>query len=102
MGDAVNALPCCRPWLFYSADREGTFRPPELKSVGAQLPSGMTLPDPAVPDKDTHLTPNSEIYQPPTAADATDELDASVDGTSASHYGANDPALYESPANAPD
>lgn len=35
------------------------------------------------------------IYQPPAGAEESDQLDAAVDGTSASHYGANDPALYE-------
>lgn len=40
-------------------------------------------------------TEDSPVYQPPTGAEETDLADAAVDGTSASHYGANDPALYE-------
>ncbi|UQN09643.1 hypothetical protein [Deinococcus sp. QL22] len=67
----------------------------------------MTRSDPAhVPvsltDTDVTITPDSELYQPPADADATDQLDASVDGTSASHYGANDPALYEEKESTPD
>ncbi|MFD1732812.1 hypothetical protein ACFSC4_22675 [Deinococcus malanensis] len=42
---------------------------------------------------------NGERGQPglpaPAGAEETDLADAAVDGTSASHYGANDPALYE-------
>ena len=32
-----------------------------------------------------------EVYNPPSGAEETDRVDASVDGTSASHYGTNDP-----------
>lgn len=39
---------------------------------------------------------DSPVYQPPKGAEEADRVDADVDGTSASHYGANDPALYES------
>ncbi|MFC4424921.1 hypothetical protein [Deinococcus navajonensis] len=50
--------------------------------------------------RDTTLSPemvneDSPVYQPPAGAEETDLADAAVDGTSASHYGANDPALYE-------
>lgn len=67
----------------------------------------MTRPDPAriltsPADTDVNITPESEVYQPPADAEATDQLDASVDGTSASHYGANDPALYERNESTPD
>lgn len=41
------------------------------------------------------VTPDHPVYQPPSDAKERDALDASVDGTSAVHYGANDPALYE-------
>lgn len=41
------------------------------------------------------VTPDHPVYQPPNDVKETDTLDASVDGTSAVHYGANDPALYE-------
>lgn len=44
------------------------------------------------------LTPDNPVYQPPADAQSSDELDASLDGTSAAHYGANDPALYEDTA----
>ncbi|GGK43984.1 hypothetical protein GCM10008955_42170 [Deinococcus malanensis] len=47
------------------------------------------LPDPAMVSED------SPVYQPPAGAEETDLADAAVDGTSASHYGANDPALYK-------
>lgn len=40
------------------------------------------------------------VYQPPANAEESDLLDAAVDGTSASHYGANDPALYETDSGA--
>ncbi|MEF2277364.1 hypothetical protein V3W47_03575 [Deinococcus sp. YIM 134068] len=40
-------------------------------------------------------TEDSPVYQPPAGAEETDLADAAVDGTSASHYGANDPGLYE-------
>ncbi|WP_045234319.1 hypothetical protein [Deinococcus pimensis] len=40
-------------------------------------------------------TEDSALYDPPAGAEETDRVDAEVDGTSASHYGANDPALYE-------
>ncbi|MFC5846794.1 hypothetical protein [Deinococcus petrolearius] len=55
-----------------------------------------TQPD-AAPMTETgeNVTPDHAVYQPPNDAQARDELDASVDGTSAVHYGANDPALYE-------
>lgn len=46
-------------------------------------------PNPAMTNED------SPVYQPPSGAEETDLADAAVDGTSASHYGANDPALYE-------
>jgi|GEM_PF-4758837 len=36
-----------------------------------------------------------DIYQPPHTARETRDLDAAVDGTSASHYGTNDPAQFE-------
>ncbi|MBB5235377.1 hypothetical protein [Deinococcus budaensis] len=56
---------------------------------------------PSVPDQ-PYTETNSEgvsgadpVYQPPANAEESDLLDAAVDGTSASHYGANDPALYE-------
>ena len=41
------------------------------------------------------VTPDHPVYQPPSDVKERDALDASVDGTSAVHYGANDPALYE-------
>lgn len=41
------------------------------------------------------VTPDHPVYQPPSDPQERDALDASVDGTSAVHYGANDPALYE-------
>ncbi|MFC4453831.1 hypothetical protein [Deinococcus sonorensis] len=47
----------------------------------------------ALPDAD--VSENGPIYQPPKQAEEADIVDATVDGTSASHYGANDPALYE-------
>lgn len=40
-------------------------------------------------------TEDSALYDPPAGAEETDRVDAALDGTSASHYGANDPALYE-------
>ena len=46
------------------------------------------------------VTPEHPVYQPPSDAQTRDELDASVDGTSALHYGANDPALYEEQTDA--
>lgn len=44
---------------------------------------------------------DSPVYQPPAGAEETDLADAAVDGTSASHYGANDPALYEDGGETP-
>lgn len=41
------------------------------------------------------LTADHEVYHPPGGAEEADRVDAELDGTSASHYGANDPALYE-------
>lgn len=52
--------------------------------------------DPSVVQADSH------IYQPPKGADEADRADADVDGTSASHYGANDPALYDENERRPD
>lgn len=51
-------------------------------------------PDPATVTGEAPSA-DSAVYQPPASAEATDQLDASVDGTSASHYGANDPTLYD-------
>ena len=48
---------------------------------------------PDTPDVERRLR---DVYTPPEGAEETDRADAAVDGTSASHYGANDPALYES------
>lgn len=48
--------------------------------------------DPTLPDPDEALR---DVYQPPAGAEETDRADAAVDGTSASHYGANDPALQD-------
>lgn len=66
----------------------------------------MTTDPPPVPrpttESDEILTADTPAYQPPADAQRTDELDASVDGTSALHYGANDPALYEEVALKPD
>ena len=42
-----------------------------------------------------NVTADHAVYQPPNDPQERDALDASVDGTSAAHYGANDPALYE-------
>ncbi|EYB68756.1 hypothetical protein DEIPH_ctg017orf0099 [Deinococcus phoenicis] len=59
---------------------------------------------PAVPDrpytetKSDGVPHDDPVYQPPANAEESDLLDAAVDGTSASHYGANDPALYEDTA----
>lgn len=56
---------------------------------------------PNVPDrpytetKSDGVSHDDPVYQPPASAEESDLLDAAVDGTSASHYGANDPALYE-------
>ncbi|WP_102128004.1 hypothetical protein [Deinococcus planocerae] len=50
---------------------------------------GNNAPNPEMTNED------SPVYQPPSGAEETDLADAAVDGTSASHYGANDPALYE-------
>ncbi|MDV6376311.1 hypothetical protein [Deinococcus arenicola] len=51
--------------------------------------------DPSLPKDASLLEEDSPLYQPPAQAEETDALDAAVDGTSALHYGANDPALYE-------
>lgn len=45
--------------------------------------------------KSDGVSGDDPVYQPPSNAEESDLLDAAVDGTSASHYGANDPALYE-------
>ncbi|GBF04101.1 hypothetical protein DAERI_010273 [Deinococcus aerius] len=45
--------------------------------------------------KSEGVSHDDPVYQPPQNAEESDLLDAAVDGTSASHYGANDPALYE-------
>lgn len=55
-----------------------------------------TTPDTApMTETGETVTPDHSVYQPPNDVKETDTLDASVDGTSAVHYGANDPALYE-------
>ena len=54
-------------------------------------PKGITT---MAEDSEIHVL-DSPIYRPPADPERTDELDASIDGTSAAQYGANDPALYE-------
>jgi hypothetical protein len=63
-------------------------------------PPPAASPDPATLSVEAPSA-DSAIYQPPAGAQATDQLDASVDGTSASHYGANDPALYDTQQDTP-
>ncbi|AFZ66881.1 hypothetical protein [Deinococcus peraridilitoris] len=41
------------------------------------------------------------IYHPPARAEATDRLDAAVDGTSVAHYGTNDPEKFEESGEQP-
>lgn len=54
------------------------------------------IPDTApMTETGENVTPEHPVYQPPSDPQERDALDASVDGTSAVHYGANDPALYE-------
>lgn len=58
-----------------------------------QTPSVPTQP--YTETKSDGVSGEDPVYQPPAGAEESDLLDAAVDGTSASHYGANDPALYE-------
>lgn len=51
--------------------------------------------DKTIPASDEKISEDHPVYHPPSGARQTDELDADVDGTSASHYGTNDPAQFE-------
>lgn len=48
---------------------------------------------------DQPLTEDHPLYHPPKNAESADRLDAAFDGTSASHYGTNDPANFENTEN---